>query len=410
MELQNALLLGKLLNRTVHSIAFEKAKARWASKGFEVASDGYPITNLTAKDCKSYSAECRHTYIDSFLSWSFLVDLDKAQHMRERSIESLLGVQPEDVYVLRDETAYDMQYTHGGDPTSELVVAAPSKSKFSISRAMAFRNPHIIRPADAIRDRLGGSQGYVGVHARVGDGAFVTKAAENMEKAWRTVASRLGIDAEATEEMWTQVQVRNVRRKRSGRLMREEGRDWSMLDVDLDAGHTADDDIPDPPTKRADTPTSPFFLPPLQDLKCRSPLHTSPPFLPFNTPVYIATDSRSPTTDVNLSPFFAAFPCTFILSDFDRPSEINGYHYVPSVGAMLRLVNDADGVPLGRLLLPFLEAVVVAKGFVSVGTGGSTFSGKPFAVFKIRVQKADGTLRDVAYAAGELHNAYAEDH
>lgn len=43
-----------------------------------------PITNLTAKDCKSYSAECRHTYIDSFLSWSFLVDLDKAQ--REVSV------------------------------------------------------------------------------------------------------------------------------------------------------------------------------------------------------------------------------------------------------------------------------------------------------------------------------------
>lgn len=31
--------------------------AKW--KGFEMRADGYPITNLTAADCKSYSPECR---------------------------------------------------------------------------------------------------------------------------------------------------------------------------------------------------------------------------------------------------------------------------------------------------------------------------------------------------------------
>lgn len=35
----------------------EVAAIKW--KGFEMRSDGYPITNLTEKECKSYSAACR---------------------------------------------------------------------------------------------------------------------------------------------------------------------------------------------------------------------------------------------------------------------------------------------------------------------------------------------------------------
>ncbi|KAL8292680.1 hypothetical protein RQP46_001292 [Phenoliferia psychrophenolica] len=100
----------------------------------------------------------------------------------------------------------------------------------------------------------------------------------------------------------------------------------------------------------------------------------------------MATDSPNPTTDPLLAPFFAAFPCTFILSDFDRPSELNGGVLPEGTQDLHRLVNAADGVPL--LLLPFLEAIVVAKGFETVGTHGSTFS---------------------VFAAGDLHDAYAED-
>ena len=33
---------------------FKASQDKWAAKGFAVRPDGFPITNLTAKDCKSY--------------------------------------------------------------------------------------------------------------------------------------------------------------------------------------------------------------------------------------------------------------------------------------------------------------------------------------------------------------------
>ena len=78
----------------------------WRDLGWEVRPDGYPITNLTAADCKSYSAECRHTYKDTFLAWDFLVELDKVKEVvgvidrwdiRERALEGLLNVTKDDI-------------------------------------------------------------------------------------------------------------------------------------------------------------------------------------------------------------------------------------------------------------------------------------------------------------------------
>ncbi|KAL8279398.1 hypothetical protein RQP46_008210 [Phenoliferia psychrophenolica] len=119
---------------------FEVSKAKWGAKGFEVRPDGFPITNLTAKDCKSYSAECRHTYKDTFLAWDFLVDLDKVlSHVqvidrwdiRERAIEPLLSVSPSDVYVLRDGQIYDFQFVHTGKPSSALIVPSLTHSHWA---------------------------------------------------------------------------------------------------------------------------------------------------------------------------------------------------------------------------------------------------------------------------------------
>lgn len=271
---------------------------------------------------------------------------------------------------------------------------------------MAFRNPWLLAPADAIRDRLGGTKGYVGVHARVGDGQFMWRARENMERAWRTVVSRLNVQQEAVDAMWTKVGVpvpedkegegwrRHIRRAKV-----EERSEWTKLD----GGWNSDDDDDDQPplVKRADDLTHP--LPPLVNLTCRSPLHTDPTLLAFNTPIYLATDSRTPTTDPVLAPFFLAFPCTFILSDFDRPSELNGGAVVESVGAMLRLVNKLDGTPLGRLLLPFLEATVAAKGYTTVGTYASTFSCGSSLLLALRVDAESafvGSVRGGRLAQG----------
>lgn len=77
--------------------------------GLVIRPDGYPVTTLTAAECKSYSMECRHTFKDDFLSFDFLINLEKLKgtvkmvdriDLRERAVEGLLGVTAEDVVSL----------------------------------------------------------------------------------------------------------------------------------------------------------------------------------------------------------------------------------------------------------------------------------------------------------------------
>lgn len=110
-------------------------------------------------------------------------------------------------------------------------------------------------------------------------------------------------------------------------------------------------------------------------LRCRGALHdpvAAPHLAPLNTPLYIATDSRHPTSDPNLAPFFRWFPCAFLLADFSSTGEANEVNDKP-IAELVRLagadapestdgttfnqwISDWDGTGLGRFLLPFLEA------------------------------------------------------
>ncbi|GAA5834842.1 hypothetical protein JCM11251_002040 [Rhodosporidiobolus azoricus] len=294
----------------------------------------------------------------------------------------------------------------------------------AFGRAMAFKNEWLLRPADAIVARLGGQSNFVGVHVRVGDGEFLRHARQNCEGSWRRmVGEEMGVREEVLKEMWEKIKPQPIeeqgKRKRSGDQQgtsevetssRKGGKHhhrfrrtstahlppppqddlsrsaWSMVDDEYDHNLEA----PPPSHTKRGLIDSAFdwisyisSVEPstrLRNLTCRAPLHTEARFKPFNTPLYLATDSRSPETDVNLRPFFNAFPCTFILSDFDRPDvRRNDGVVVRSVNEMSRLVNDLDGVSLGRLFLPFLEAIVAAKARLTVGTAHSTFSGTHFA-------------------------------
>ncbi len=450
---------------------YRKLGNYYKSLGYDVRPDGYPITNLTANECKSYSPECRHTYKDTFLAWDFLVDIKSVEDrvkvvdrwdMREAAVQEMLGVEKDDIvsstppdrtarataltqyppltqFVVQDSEKFDFQFTDYVNPPLDLPLIHDNTNDdhwkrnvsinamrelehkvvlvgslfgwqrvtrddnshedkyFEFARALAFRNPWLLNPADAIRDRLGGPDGYVGVHARVGDGVFAQKAGENMEATWRRAAYVAGMEEQVAEEMWEVVRPASVEEIEAAEGMKrvkrsvvaepapeEEPSPWAQVDQE-DPLATLHNVIREhaaiPPvatrhrnlTKRSSS-LSPRQATGLDRLTCRGKLHTAAALQPFNTPVYLATDSRSPTEDPNLMPFFAAFPCTFILADFDRPSELNGYEMVEGVGHMMKLANKIDGQPLGRLFLPFLEATIAAKGFATAGTVGSTFS------------------------------------
>lgn len=111
-------------------------------------------------------------------------------------------------------------------------------------------------------------------------------------------------------------------------------------------------------------------------LRCRGNLHESPHLARLNTPLYIATDSRRPTSDPNLAPFFRWFPCTFLLGDFSAATGAVNEVNVEPIAELVRLAgaaktrdeakgttptpsqwtSDWDGTDLGKFLLPFLEA------------------------------------------------------
>ncbi|GAA5971093.1 hypothetical protein JCM21900_000395 [Sporobolomyces salmonicolor] len=474
---------------TQNAAAIAAKHAKWAAMGYELRPDGYPKTNLTASECKSYSPECRHSYLDTFLAWDFLVDLDEAKKtgvdvvdrwdVRENALLTLLNVTKEDIvsrsalsysaafapaspfyflkYVLKDRQPYDFRFADRGmNASSPLIqpdlspshwnrdVSLPTLETLShkvvllgslfgsgriqsshtsahnwseaFGRAMAFKNEWLLRPANAIVERLGGQSNFVGVHARVGDGEFARHARQNMEMAWRElVGEKMGVLQEVLEVMWEKVKpaelgepmrvgatasgnkrhasaLEKVRRKWSTGIPVLPRSPWADLDGDeLDAESTSEQPTSHAKRGLANSVWHLLSLDAdpssrLRNLTCRAPLHTDARFKPFNTPLYLATDSRSPTLDPNLETFFAAFPCTFILSDFDRPdAERNQGGVVKSIGEMGRLVNALDDVPLGRLFLPFLEAIIAAKGRLTVGTLHSTFSG---------------------FAQGDLHEAY----
>ncbi len=255
-------------------------------------------------------------------------------------------------------------------------------------QSLAFRNPWLMRPANEVAARLG--NGYLGVHARVGDGAFQRNSQENMEEVWDRLVHQMEVDPEVRKAVWEQVKpLAKDKAKRNTVVLdggeveaRADGSTWHELDdafgeselyyFDETNGikhkHTVH--------KRAQLDVDPSAPPALRELTCRAPLHTAPELLAFNKPLYLATDSRNPAEDPALAIFFHTFPCTFVLNDFDRPSDLNEGVVVESVQQMSRLENENDGMPLGRLFLPFLEAVIAAKANLVSGTPGSTFSSK----------------------------------
>ncbi|TNY21557.1 hypothetical protein DMC30DRAFT_197178 [Rhodotorula diobovata] len=296
---------------------------------------------------------------------------------------------------------------------------------------------------DAISDKIRGQLGsYVAAHARVGDGVFKSKAVQNMENVFRQVAHDvLGLRKADVDVLLAEVstsaptskasvkaaknkvkgKARGHRGKKVARAFGSAGPSLSLAEragVSApwdDADDTDEADLLFDPDERRATPL-PFARararhhrraltggpsqPLAPSLHCRGPLHDAkkaPHLTPLNTPLYIATDSRSPTTDPALAPFIRWFPCLFFLSDFAESSDVND----EPVSELVELVeakgadegggkwtNEWDGQAMAKYLYPFLEAEIAARAVDVVGTPQSTFSG---------------------YVRGILHQAYLED-
>jgi hypothetical protein len=106
---------------------------------------------------------------------------------------------------------------------------------------------------------------------------------------------------------------------------------------------------------------------PSPNLICPSVLYPpSSPLAALNTPLYVATDSTNPRSDVVIEMFRNTFPCLFFLSDFRSKNAHNSVE-IDELKWFAELV-DEEGEILGSFLEPFVDAEVIAKGKKVVGS------------------------------------------
>ncbi|BGP22053.1 cigA protein [Rhodotorula toruloides] len=422
ISLENALTLAFLLKRTLllppvwlgHAIpyiSFDKLQRRLEMASKEGLEHCIEFGEGSNED--PIPRECAGFWDWTTVDWSWLVDLseaDKLVPLKRRAnlstewLHDELGLRKADkrgdspdVWRLKDDTMYQYRFydseidqepldkwgnrldvdklrdktdsfklVHVGSMfgTNRLrVTRDDSFSARSIFRkSMVFRTDVVDEVTQQVRDLLGGEGNYYGLHLRVGDGIFQQNAPQNMRGVWdKQCKDKMGLDIEFCDE---------VRRTSETNRLARRG-----LEVDLSYNSTVAKRSNSRPQRAGAYKHAP--LPPLptvhsrsdsllsSELACRSPLHIDERFLPFNAPLFIATDSKLPHADPNLAVFFDAFPCTFVLSDFSS---------LPSISKLNRLRNKDDKTPLAQFLYPQLDAQIAAWGRGLVGTPQSTYS------------------------------------
>lgn len=407
------------LGHAIPYIAFDKLQRRLEMANKAGLEHCIPFGN-GAND-EPIPRECDGFWDWTTVDWNFLVDLSEAERLvpiRRRGDMSMAWLERElglakpkkgkggetrsDVYELRDETMYQYRFYDSPDDqdplekwqnrvdvdqfrkdtdeyklvqvgslfgTSRLRVMqdhnADARSTFR--KAMVFHTEAVDRIVEQIRDRLGGAGRYYGLHLRVGDGVFLREAAKNMRDVWdKLCVDKMKVDRAVCDELRTRAEgQRPLARRDAEGLPAGSGSDRPTLTKRANSRpqrEGAYHHAPLPPLPvirdRTDSPLA-------ASLTCRGPLHTNARFLPFNAPLFLATDSKLPDADPNLAVFFAAFPCTFTLADFAA---------LPALGELNRLRSARDKTPLAQFLYPQLDAQVAAWGRGLVGTPQSTYS------------------------------------
>ncbi|GAA98130.1 uncharacterized protein L969DRAFT_102198 [Mixia osmundae IAM 14324] len=378
--------------------------------------------------------ECLTFFEYTQVGWDFLVDLEGivAQqpvvdrwNTSEAWLRDELGLERKDMYFLKDATVYDYKIYDNLEDRAELEkfktrieidqlrsydsyrllhigsLFGTSRLRVSLEESyaarslfrqhMVFRNPVLDDITDTIRDRLGGPAGYHALHLRVGDGIFLASAHQNCLDIFRTLlSSKMKIESTLIDQL-----IDESQRKRQQRVPGLMPRALDVPPSTVDVPTPLADDKPassdDTIIKRSNSrpqdmaayrhePLGP--LPRItslensvlaKSLRCRGSFHNRIDRLPLNTPLYLATDSRSPATDPNLAIFFDTFPCIFMLSDFTTVNAIST-EAVKSLHDMEGLRNAEDKVHLAQFFTPLVDAMIAAKGRAVIGTPMSTFS------------------------------------
>ncbi|KAF9779825.1 hypothetical protein BJ322DRAFT_1146328 [Thelephora terrestris] len=229
--------------------------------------------------------------------------------------------------------------------TRRLKLSDPSHKALrrQIRRHMALKHPLLQKSsADISRKVSGSGPGFLGAHLRCNDGYFRDTAMENSRMLWwKLVHGILGLSKERTRRLELDCGITG-----NSSWSRQFERYISQSNFRV---HLPLDYRP--------------FIADVHQPKCKGELHTEPDLERLNVPLFIATDSEDPYTDVHLGLFRQTFPCLYFLGGF--PGEVE-----PIAG----IRDPVSGVGIGEMLVPFLDAMVIARAARLVVTPHSTFS------------------------------------
>ncbi|KAJ1311044.1 hypothetical protein OPQ81_009549 [Rhizoctonia solani] len=216
-------------------------------------------------------------------------------------------------------------------------------ARTSISRGMTISHGAILGASRAIRARITelshDGRSYLAIHVRVGDRKFKGTAVKNGRLLWWQLVTGLGIS------------------KETGRVLEDRFLQNSVKNKQKTAPLDSSSGLSIKPWYNASQPYHP-------NERCVSPhrdLGVEASYL--GMPLFIATDAANPRTHPSLAIFHKTFPCTFVLSDF--PDEVK---------SLVTLHRFGDVSPIGRFLVPLVDAVVAGHATHVIGTQNSTFS------------------------------------
>jgi len=190
-------------------------------------------------------------------------------------------------------------------------------------KSLVINNPKVIGVVNKIVNKLGGVGTYIGLHIRTGDSSFKARKAITVENMRKFITAN-----------------------------------WEFFDYEIKKRKSAEEAKGN--NNATDTENG--------DGDHKSICSTKSDSSFAKIPIYAATDLEPDSPE--LASLRKAFPCLFILSDFNN--YLTGFE----------IVNPTDGVNIRKYLFPFIDLVVASKGGVFIGTKGSTFSGYSLQMFK----------------------------
>ncbi|ORX59627.1 hypothetical protein DM01DRAFT_1282145 [Hesseltinella vesiculosa] len=191
----------------------------------------------------------------------------------------------------------------------------------SLQRSVTYHHPTILSATDLVTEKLGGNDNYIGIHIRSSDGWFVDALPDTVfsivSNIDRAVLSHQHQQTNLTPGTWDD----------------EEFRAGSSVAPQLSTCVAA--------AKQGKTPL-----------------------------VYVATDDRHPRDNKAFDLIWQSYPCSFTLDDILTQADPDH--------AISRLL-DSDPHPvtgsMRRFLLPMVDASISSRGWIFIGSKGSTFSG-----------------------------------